>query len=152
VGRVIVKRISRFFLLCILSIWLLAAGPTIEEEHINTLHPDLQLLFTTVRKNYPLKVLEGFRNSVKQQKAFESGRSKLQWPHSPHNTKPSLAVDVAPLPIDWTNLERFYHFAGYVKATADQLGIPIIWGGDWDGDGDFHDHTLVDLVHWELIL
>jgi hypothetical protein len=25
-----------------------------------------------------------------------------------------LAVDVAPFPIDWHDLKRFYHFTGYV--------------------------------------
>jgi peptidoglycan L-alanyl-D-glutamate endopeptidase CwlK len=48
-------------------------------------------------------------------------------------------VDVAPYPIDWEDYEKFYWFGGYIR-----------WGGDWDGDGDFKDQTLVDLVHWEI--
>jgi hypothetical protein len=59
-------------------------------------------------------------------------------------------VDVAPYPIRWEDYEKFYWFGGYVKGVADSLGLEIRWGGDWDGDGDFKDQTLVDLVHWEI--
>ena len=70
---------------------------------------------------------------------------------SKHNSFPSLAVDVAPYPINWSDKERFYFFAGYVKATADQMKIKIRWGGDWDGDTKVRDQTFMDLPHYELI-
>ena len=41
-------------------------------------------------------------------------------------------------------------FAGYVQGVAEQLGIKIRWGGDWDSDFDFKDQTFNDLVHFEL--
>ena len=63
---------------------------------------------------------------------------------------PSMAVDVAPCPIDWEDTKRFYHFGGYVKAWAHALDIKIIWGGDWDSDNDFRDQRFHDLVHFEL--
>jgi hypothetical protein len=62
-----------------------------------------------------------------------------------------MAVDVAPYPIDWEDTKRFYHFAGFVQATAKQLNIPIIWGGDWNNNNNFKDQTFNDLVHFELI-
>ena len=33
---------------------------------------------------------------------------------------------------------------------ASQMGIDIIWGGDWDGDTDLKDNAFDDLVHFEL--
>lgn len=31
-----------------------------------------------------------------------------------------------------------------------ELGIPIRWGADWDGDGQHTDHSFIDWVHFEL--
>ncbi len=53
-----------------------------------------------------------------------------------------MAVDVIPYPIDWENITRFYRFGGFVKAIAVMLGIPLIWGGDWQ--------KFKDLPHFEL--
>ena len=64
---------------------------------------------------------------------------------------PSLAIDAAPSPIDWNDRERFFYFAGVVKGVAEEMGIKIRWGGDWDGDNDFDDQTFDDLVHFELV-
>ena len=89
-----------------------------------------------------------------QDEAFAAGKSKKQWPDSKHNVKEdelSLAVDVAPYPINWENLKRFYHFAGYVKGVADQLDITIRYGGDWDMDNDLDDQDFMDLVHFEVL-
>ena len=44
---------------------------------------------------------------------------------------------------------KFYYYGGYVLATGDAMGIPLTWGGDWDGDRDIHDQTFDDLVHFE---
>lgn len=39
------------------------------------------------------------------------------------------AVDMAPYPVDWNNLERFVQMAEVVLTTAKEMGIPIVWGG-----------------------
>jgi len=56
--------------------------------------------------------------------------------------------------VDRTNLDaliRFYDFGGYVLGSAERLGVPLRWGGDWDRDHDvFDDQTFQDLVHFEL--
>ena len=42
--------------------------------------------------------------------------------------------------------------AGVILATASELNIPIIWGGNWDGDGEIiDDQGFVDLPHFQLI-
>lgn len=120
------------------------------EEKLNSCHPKLQLLFKTVVITYNCSIIQGFRGKEEQDEDFMSKKSKVQWPNSAHNKFPSHAVDVAPWPIDWSDIKRFYHFAGYVLAASETLGIQVRWGGDWDGDLDFKDQNFNDLVHWEL--
>lgn len=114
-------------------------------------HPSLQLLFNAVIEKYDCTILCGHRGEQQQNEAFQQGLSKQQWPHSKHNKKPSLAVDVAPYPIDWKDRDRFYHFAGFVIGAAWVLGVKIRWGGDWDRDGDLRDQSFYDLPHFELV-
>lgn len=127
--------------------------PKFSEQSIiklNTVDPKLATIINEAIKIYDFTVLEGHRDAYSQNKAFEEGRSKLQYPESKHNKSPSLAIDIAPYPVDWNDLKRFYYLAGVVKALGLVHGINIRWGGDWDGDGDFKDQTFNDLVHFEL--
>lgn len=124
-----------------------------------TCHPDLQALFYEVIKYFDCTILEGYRDQAAQELAFKEGNSKLNWPDSKHNTKPSLAVDASPWPIEWQNINRFYWFAGYVMATAEQLKQQgkiihsIRYGGDWNRNFDITDDKgLKDLVHFELVV
>lgn len=111
---------------------------------------ELQILFLEVIKHVDCTVLCGHRGKVEQEEAFRSGRSKLQFPQSLHNGEPSLAIDVVPHPIDWDDLERFRAFGGFVLGVASQQRVLIRWGGDWDGDWQFRDQSLIDLPHFEL--
>ena len=122
-----------------------------------TCHPDLQVLFYEVIKHFDCKVLEGHRGEEAQNAAFESGNSKLQWPHGKHNATPSMAVDVAPYPVVWKDLSRIHWFAGFVLGVAEMLKLSgkmtygVRWGGDWNRNYDLSDeHGLRDLVHFEL--
>ncbi|MDX9730213.1 MAG: hypothetical protein RBT63_00445 [Bdellovibrionales bacterium] len=121
------------------------------KANLATCHEDLQRLFCEVVVKYDCTILEGHRGEAEQNAAFDRGDSKLQWPDGKHNKAPSLAVDVAPYPIDWKDLKRFAHFAGYVQATADRLGIKIRWGGDWNGDRNLTNDRFLDMVHFELV-
>lgn len=120
-------------------------------NNLNSAHPKLQELFNEVIKHYDCSVLCGFRGKEEQQRAYKDKKSSKQFPHSKHNRLPSNAVDVAPWPIEWENLKRFYYFAGFVKGVALSMGIKIRWGGDWDGDTDLDDQQLNDLPHFEII-
>jgi peptidoglycan L-alanyl-D-glutamate endopeptidase CwlK len=117
-------------------------------SHLGTCHPDLIRLFEEVIISFDCTVLEGYRSPERQDELMRTGKSRTM--KSKHLEKPSMAIDVAPYPIDWTDTRRFYFFAGYVKAWAHGLEIDLRWGGDWDGDGDFSDQTFFDLVHYEL--
>jgi peptidoglycan L-alanyl-D-glutamate endopeptidase CwlK len=134
---------------------------TISRDRLSSAHKDLQILFNEIdRLGFECSIIYGFRGKDEQQKAFYEGKSKLQWPDSPHNQMPSHAVDVAPwdkeLKIDWNDIKRFYYFAGWVKAIAkklkedDKISHDIRWGGDWDDDTETKDNTFSDLVHFEI--
>lgn len=97
-------------------------------------------------------ILTGHRTEEVQNRVYSSGLSKVKYPNSKHNQLPSLAIDAAPYPIQWKDLDRFYMFAGYVKAIADSRGIKIRCGADWDGDFQTNDQNFNDLVHFELVL
>lgn len=119
-------------------------------KNLNEAVDPLQKLFREVIKLVDCKVIEGHRPKAEQDEAFNSGKSKLKFPNSKHNSMPSKAVDVVPWPLDWEDTKRFYRFGELVVKTAKEMNIDLRWGGDWDGDGDYTDQTFNDLVHFEL--
>lgn len=121
------------------------------QKHLGSAVDPLQRLFAEVVRVFDCTVITGHRGEFAQTEAYSHGLSKVQWPNSKHNSKPSLAVDVAPYPVDWNDTNRFYYFAGYVKGMASRLDIPIRWGGDWDDDTQVSDQTFMDLVHFEYV-
>ena len=124
---------------------------------LSTCHPDLQALFYEVIKTFDCVIIEGYRDHEDQEMAFNSGNTKLHWPYGKHNRQPSMAVDVAPYPLDWKNDKRMYWFAGYVMGVAQKLKEAgkmtrsIRYGGDWNNDKDIENERFKDLVHFELI-
>ena len=122
-----------------------------------TCHMDLQVLFYEVIKSFDCQILEGYRSQEGQERAFETGHTQLHWPDGKHNKQPSMAVDVAPYPVDWKNTKRFYWFAGYVMGIAQKLKDEgkithvVRFGGDWDRDTDIDDQKFMDIVHFELL-
>lgn len=124
---------------------------------LSTCDIELQTLFFEVVKTIDCTVLVGHRSQDAQDKAFSDGNSKLKWPNSKHNSSPSQAVDISPFPVDWKNQKRFYWFAGFVMATAEQLKQQgkmtrsIRYGGDWDRDFKIEDEKFLDLIHFELV-
>jgi len=112
-------------------------------------------LFLEVVKTYDCQVQQGGRSIAEEQADIDRGVSHLTNPmdskHVVSAARPlALAVDVAPYPVDWTKSGRFCHFAGYVMKTAEVMGIPIRWGGEWDGTWN-KPGQLDDLDHFELI-
>lgn len=121
------------------------------QERLATCHPDLQKLFNEVIKHVDCTVTEGHRGEEAQEEMFRTGRSKVRWGKSKHNSMPSLAADVIPYPVDWQDHRRFYMFVGFVRAIAAQMGIKIRCGADWDGDFEVKDQNFHDLPHFELV-
>ena len=145
------------------------------KDNLSTCHTVLQKLFNDVILEIDCSVICGHRGEMEQNNAYESGMSKVAFPHGKHNSIPSLAVDVYPYPYDWeaggwkfndvfaegnldkmrraiNNIKKFYFFAGRVKEKAELLCMKIRWGGDWDSDNDLTDQNFNDLPHWEVII
>ncbi|MFO7791269.1 MAG: hypothetical protein R6V32_11950, partial [Bacteroidales bacterium] len=111
-----------------------------------TLHPDWQRILNEAIKWYDISLLEGYRGKNEQNEAYELGRSKLKFPQSKHNRKPSLAVDLAPYPIDWKDLNRFRSLVFFIQGIAAGMGINVICGIDWNGDLKANE-SFVDAPH-----
>ena len=132
-------------------------------ERLNTVHPELQLVFERVLSHWDHSILCGVRSKEDQQGAFNDGKSKVQWPDSKHNvTEPdqlAMAVDAAPYPIDWSDSVRFVAFGCYVCGVADEMyrqgtiSHKLRWGGDWNAsDGrELTPQSFNDYPHFELI-
>ena len=94
-------------------------------KRMSECHPDLQKIALELIKEMDVTVLCGHRNKADQEKAFNSGASKKHWPNSKHNKTPSLAIDIAPYPIQWKNLEPYKEMRERIAKIAKRLGIKI---------------------------
>lgn len=129
---------------------------------LNTLHPDLQKVFSTVLSlGYDHALIEGHRNEGDQNFYYDTGKSKVRFPDGKHNTIPSMAVDTMPWfttrpHIDWKHSPSIAHFAGVVRGVAamlynmGEIKHLVRWGGDWDKDYDVREKQWDDTPHYEL--
>lgn len=98
-------------------------------------------------------VLKGHRGKKEQNAAFESGHSKLKWPHGKHNGDPSKAIDVRayPWPYDpQEQREEQLYLLGLYKGIGWAQGVNIRTGADWDRDGEIADNGFDDFFHVEI--
>lgn len=105
------------------------------KRRLETCDDRLQSICYAVIELTDFTVLCGHRGREAQTDAYDQGASKLQWPFSKHNGLPSLAVDLAPYPIDWQDEIAFGRLAGFMLAEAARQGVPLQWGYDlwgWD--------------------
>ena len=101
----------------------------------------------------PLMVIEGRRTPDRQAELYAQGRTKpgkiVTWTISSKHCV-GLAVDLAPLPLDWGDKGSFLKLHGAMCIGAQKVGIRLRYGGDWDGDGVYGERGETDLVHWEI--
>jgi peptidoglycan L-alanyl-D-glutamate endopeptidase CwlK len=116
---------------------------------LTTLHPLLQLVLRTAIQDGPdFTIISAKRTLEEQHALLAEGASRTL--KSKHLMTPSEAVDIAPWPVDWNDTTRFYILAGYVLGIAARLGVPLRWGGDWNGNWSYRDQRFHDLPHFEL--
>jgi len=128
-------------------------GPGSKSQR-DTLHPLLQKVVDEAIKAYDFKILQGTREKDEQERLYRERKTMVRWPNGKHNTVPSLAVDVAPYPIDWDSkhaTKKFAYLAGLLAGIAHMQGTQLRWGGDWSGDGRMSDQQFHDLPHLELL-
>lgn len=120
-------------------------------EHLRTLHPDLARLVRRVGETWDLVVLETDRPKERQAELLAQGKTKtLQSKHLVQEDGYAHAIDLAPMPVDWNDAARWCYFGGFCLGTAKEMGIPVIWGGDWSNDTQVKDQTFNDRDHLEV--
>jgi peptidoglycan L-alanyl-D-glutamate endopeptidase CwlK len=138
----------------------MARFSSISKKNLKELNTDLQAVLLEAIKVTDFTILNGYRPPRIQFEMFKRGRQLKDgiWQIvdkskvitncdgykiiGKHNKKPSEAVDIAPYPIDWNDIDRFKRLADIVLNTARQHGIELVWGGNW--------RTFKDYPHYEL--
>ena len=120
-------------------------------ELLKDCHPNIQKVVLTAAKSHNFVVTCSHRGKEAQDEAVRTGKSRTPFPTSKHNVLPSLAVDLAPNPVDWADRNRFIYLAGVIMGIAEVLDIKMRWGGDFNRDGNLKNDSFIDLPHFELI-
>lgn len=144
--------------------WSKAQTPATEfdkasKQRLDGAHPLLQKLLVAARSKIAFTIMDSQRGRKAQEAAYKAGNSKATFGNSAHNYTPAVAVDLAPVPLDWSNRQSFidlWNVIGYYnpstkagKGLAKDMQIPIRWGGDWNMNGKWSDDGW-DFPHYEL--
>jgi len=117
---------------------------------LKTCHPLLAVIALEAIEEMDFVVLCGHRTPAEQQELYKQGRATKGRivthvdgikKKSKHNYLPSLAMDLAPYPIDWNDLERFKKLADIIMRIAKENATPLEWGGAW---------KMKDYPHFQL--
>lgn len=123
----------------------------LSQQRLKGAHPLLQQLMVECIKHYDFLILDSQRGRKAQEDAVRRGTSKVSFGNSAHNWAPSVALDIAPFPLDWHDLARFIELQfDVVRPAAKQLHIPIRQGLDWNMNGLITDKEWRDYPHIEL--
>ena len=115
---------------------------SISEKNLQGVHEDLRKVVRYALQLSPvdIRVIEGVRTMDRQRQLVRNGSSQTL--RSRHLT--GHAVDLAPIlnrQIPWQDWELFNLVSLAMKKSAEELAIPIVWGGDW---------KMRDGPHYEL--
>ena len=108
-------------------------------DRLSGVHPDLVAVVKRALEisEVDFAVFEGVRSKTRQAQLFKEKATKTL--NSRHLT--GHAVDLYPVgrPTPW---DKCAVVAQAMKKAANELGVPIVWGGDW--------RSFVDQPHYEL--
>ena len=112
------------------------------QKKLEGVHPDLVAVVALALEecSIPFEITDGVRTLEYQKSLVAKGASKTM--KSRHLT--GHAVDVVATPdgnVSW-DMEYYRIIAQAIKAAADYLETPIVWGGDWK--------SFIDGPHFEL--
>lgn len=110
--------------------------------NLTGVHQDLQKVvrLAITKTQVDFMVIEGLRSPERQMKLIAQGASQTK--NSRHLT--GHAVDLCALidgEVRW-DWPLYYKIAAAMKAAAKELGVAIVWGGDWK--------SFKDGPHFEL--
>lgn len=112
------------------------------------LDPDLVAVMVAAISHCPVDftIVEGLRTKKRQQELYAQGRdvagkvvTKVDGVKRISKHQVGKAVDICPWvngELDWNNVEAFEMIGTHVKRTAMEMGVDIVWGGDWKGAWD----------------
>lgn len=149
-------------------------GNTSSKELV-TCDPKLQEILNEAIRYINFSVVSGHRNEEQQNSKYPK-YTKLKFPNSKHNSYPSKGVDIAPYiqpygvifgskeQLEQISilsgrseeaaklfvLKSYGRLIGHIERIAQDKGIDIVLGMDWDMDFDTLDQTFDDLGHIEL--
>lgn len=111
-------------------------------DRLNGVHPDLVKVVKRAIELTPIdfRVTEGLRTVERQAHLFKKGATKTM--RSRHIV--GKAIDFVALPdgqVSW-NWDHYPKIADAFKQAASELGVQIIWGGDWKS---FRDGPHIEL-------
>lgn len=114
-------------------------------ERLRGVHPDLCRVILLADTLTPIFVIEGLRSAARQQQLFREGKTRTL--NSRHLT--GHAVDIAPhdkgkIVWDFALFERLSHT---VLECAQELHVPIVWGGSWKSFKDGPHYQLDEKVY-----
>ncbi len=112
------------------------------EKNLAGVHPKLVAVVRRAAdvSDIEFMVIEGLRTIERQKQLVAKGASKTM--NSKHIT--GHAVDIVPMidgEIRW-DWPIFYKLAPVIKQAANDMGVNIVWGGDW--------RSFADGPHWEI--
>lgn len=151
-------------------------------KNLLAVHPDIVRVVKRAAVDAPphldFMVLEGVRTRTRMMEIYGQGRSvvqlqkhkipavyakpnmkKVSWLSNPFNSKHAIqhdgyghAVDLVPWPIDWNNLQRFNALARLILDSAKAEKVNLLWGCDWDNDGNPREKGETDSPHFQIVL
>ena len=108
------------------------------QERLETCDERLITIVREVCKVMDVTVLCGHRGKEEQEKAFNEGKSRAHFGQSYHNASPSLAVDIAPYPINWDVKDpRWEIMCNLVLYIANRYRINVKLGRDFTNLKDY---------------
>lgn len=130
-------------------------------SNLRQVHPDLVAVVERAIQitEQDFIVIEGVRTQERQDELWAQGRTKpgpiVTWTkdassHGIGKDGYGHAVDICPFPVDWNDISKFDLIYVAMMSAAQELGVRLRYGGDWDMDGKLREKGETDSPHFEL--
>lgn len=129
-------------------------------QRLAGVHPALiaVVVLAITKTEQDFLVLEGVRTQQRQLELWAQGRTTpgdiVTWTktsrHIPDADGWGRAVDLVPYPVDWDDPKKFNAISQAMMSAAQELGVVLRWGADWDSDGNPREKGETDSPHFEL--
>ena len=129
-------------------------------NNLKGVHPKLVAVVTRALEltTEDFIVIEGVRTQARQDELWAQGRTKpgpvVTWTkdassHGIGTDGFGHAVDICPFPVDWNDLKKFDAIAEAMFAAAEEQGVRIRWGGEWNMNGKARERGESHSPHFE---